>query len=116
MEDILEEIVGEIWDEQDETIELFTSIERNTYRVSSSVSIDEFFEFFGLSQNEDISSTTVNGWLTEACGNIPEIGYTFDYEHLSLEVIEADDLMTCKIIVTVKSNEKERTPEDCLEE
>ncbi len=116
MEDILEEIVGEIWDEQDEAIELFTSIGRNTYRVSSSVSIDEFFEFFGLSQNEDISSTTVNGWLTEACGNIPEIGYTFDYEHLSLEVIEADDLMTCKIIVTVKSNEKERTPEDCLEE
>lgn len=116
MEDILEEIVGEIWDEQDKAIELFTSIRRNTYRVSSSVSIDEFFEFFGLSQNEDISSTTVNGWLTEACGNISEIGYTFDYEHLSLEVIEADDLMTCKIIVTVKSNEKERTPEDCLEE
>ncbi len=114
MEDILEQIVGEIWDEQDEATEDIVSTGEHTYRVLSAISIDEFFEFFSLDPNEEIVSTTVNGWLTEVCGNIPEEGYTFDYENLSITVTKADGVMTHEVCVTVippQSDEDAETQE-----
>ena len=100
MEDIIEELVGEIWDEQDEATESIIPLEENTYRVLSGVSIDEFFEFFELDKDEEIESTTVNGWLTEQCGSIPEEDYCLEYENLVIRVTKADDLMTHEIAVT----------------
>ena len=105
MEDIIEELVGEIWDEQDEAVEPILSISEDTYRVLSNVSIDEFFSFFELDINEEIASTTVNGWLNEHCGNIPEEGFAFEYENLSICVTKADDIMTHEINVKVNSKE-----------
>lgn len=110
MEDIIEELVGEIWDEQDEETAPILPTSDDTYRVLSSVSIDEFFSFFELPPNEEIGSTTVNGWLNEHCGNIPEEGFAFDYENLSVEVTHADDIMTHEVKVTV--HEKEALPEE----
>ena len=66
----------------------------------SGVSIDEFFEFFELDKDEEIESTTVNGWLTEKCGSIPEEDYCLEYENLVIRVTKADDLMTHEIAVT----------------
>ena len=116
MEDIIEELVGEIWDEQDEAIETIVPVSEDTYKVLSSVSIDEFFEHFSLEKNEDIASITVNGWVSEVCGNIPEIGFSFDYENLSISVTEADEQMTHEVLVKViplpdeedEENEKEK--------
>ena len=105
MEDIIEELVGEIWDEQDEAVEPILSVSEDTYRVLSNVSIDEFFSFFELDINEEIASTTVNGWLNEHCGNIPEEGFAFEYENLSICVTKADDIMTHEINVKVNSKE-----------
>ena len=102
MEDILEELVGEIWDEQDEEIESIEEIEENTYRVLSKTSIEEFFAFFELEIKDDIESTTVNGWLTEHFGNIPQVNDSFDYENLTVTVTKADDLMTHELQVTVR--------------
>jgi putative hemolysin len=101
MEDIIEELVGEIWDEQDEAIEPIVETEENHYHVLSSVSIDEFFEYFSLEKSDEIESTTVNGWLSEVCGNIPEVGFAFDYENLHIEVTAADEQMTHEISVEV---------------
>lgn len=101
MEDIIEELVGEIWDEQDEATEPIVSMGEDTYRVLSSVSIDEFFEYFSLEKSENIESTTVNGWLSEVCGNIPEVGFSFRYENLSISVTVADEQMTHEITVKV---------------
>ena len=110
MEDIIEELVGEIWDEQDEEIESISQLSENTYKVLSNVSIDEFFSFFELERNDEIASTTVNGWLNEHCGNIPEEGFSLDYENLSVCVTKADDIMTHELEVTVL--EKELPPEE----
>ena len=101
MEDILEELVGEIWDEQDEETESITEIAENTYTVRSSTSIDEFFSFFELAPNDEIESTTVNGWLTEHFENIPRLGDSFTYENLIVTVLSADETMTHEIKVEV---------------
>lgn len=104
MEDILEEIVGEIWDERDEAVEDIVQLDESTYRVLCSTNIEDFFEFFDLEPAEEVEATTVNGWMTELIGNIPAQGYAFDYENLSITVTNADDLMAHEI--TVKVNEK----------
>ena len=82
MEDIIEELVGEIWDESDEEILPIKEIGDDKYRVLSTVSLDEFFTFFELDVDEESDSTTVNGWVNERAESIPEIGFTFDYEKL----------------------------------
>ena len=76
-------------------------MEEGSYRVLSSVSIDEFFDYFSLEKSDEIESTTVNGWLSEVCGNIPEVGFAFDYDNLHIEVTVADEQMTHEISVEV---------------
>lgn len=104
MEDIIEELVGEIWDEQDEegeSVSPITQIEENTYKVLSSVTIDEFFEFFELEKNDEILSTTVNGWLSEHFEMIPEVGCELQYENLTVRVTDADEQKANEVLVTV---------------
>ena len=113
MEDIIEELVGEIWDEQDEATEPIMPMGEDTYRVLSSISIDDFFEYFSLEKSEDIESTTINGWLSEVCGNIPETGFGFDYANLSISVTLADEQMTHEILVKIMPKvEKNDNDED----
>lgn len=110
MEDILEELVGEIWDESDEAVENIKKVDDNTYRVLCTTSTEDFFEFFELEPDEESEATTVNGWLIEKSEIIPESGYTFEYENLLITVVSADELMTHEITVEVK--ETEETEED----
>ena len=112
IEDILEEIVGEIWDEQDEAVEPIIQMDEDTYRVPSHVSLDEFFDYFSLENSDDIESNTVNGWVSEVCGNIPEVGFAFEYENLSITVTEADEQMTREISVKVMPVEDDEDDDD----
>ena len=105
MEDIIEELVGEIWDELDEAIEPIKEIAEDKYRVLSTVSLDEFFTFFEIDSDEEIDSTTVNGWVGERAESIPEVGFTFDYANLSVTVTKADDIMSHEIEVIVNHKE-----------
>lgn len=99
MEDVLEEIVGEIWDERDEEIKNFVQIDEQTYKVLCAAPVEDFFEFFELEQDPETEATTVNGWLTEISRTIPDVGYEFEYENLKVTVTKADELMTHEIIV-----------------
>ena len=112
IEDILEELVGEIWDEQDEEIDNIEKISDTEYRVLCSTSIEEFFEFFELEPEEETEATTVNGWLIEISGNIPQEGFCFTYGNVEITVIKADDLMTHEI--SVKVLEPAETPEEAV--
>lgn len=105
MEDIIEELVGEIWDELDEAIEPIKEIAEDKYRVLSTVSLDEFFTFFEIDSDEEIDSTTVNGWVGERAESIPEVGFSFDYANLSVTVTKADDIMSHEIEVVVHQEE-----------
>ena len=112
MEDIIEELVGEIWDEQDEATESIVEVEENNYRVLSSVTIDEFFEFFELDKNDDIESTTVNGWLSEHFGMIPEVDCELEYEKLTIRVTDADEQKANEVLVIVTPQVEDDEEED----
>ncbi len=107
LEDILEEIVGEINDESDEEAELITKLSDNSYKINCTLNIDEFFECFDMHTPEGIKSTTVNGWLCELCGNIPEKGEKLDYEKLRITVTNADEIMSHEITVHIADKEEE---------
>lgn len=104
MEDILEEIVGEIWDERDEAVEDFAKLDDNTYRVMCSANIEDFFEFFEIEPEIETEALTVNGWIIELIGSIPEQNFSFEYSNLSITVSKADEFMALEMIVKV--NEK----------
>lgn len=74
LEDILEELVGEIWDEHDEVVNYFTKIDDTTYIVDGRAELDKFFETFGLDKDEaaDFDSQTVSGWIIAEIGEIPK--------------------------------------------
>ncbi len=88
MEDILEELVGEIWDEHDEVVEDFKKIGENEYRVDGSVNFEDFCEFFGL--EAEAESISVGGWAMELMGKIAENGDNFGFENLDITVLETD--------------------------
>ena len=84
MEDILEELVGEIWDEHDEVVENFRRVAENVFSVDCSVDLEDFFEFFGV--RDDDESSTLNGWVMAKLDRVPQVGDSFDFESLHVTV------------------------------
>ena len=77
LEDILEELVGEIWDEHDEVTEDFRKQSDGSWLVSGSASVDDLFEMLDLPEDEDIDSNTVNGLVQEKTCHLPKVGDHF---------------------------------------
>ena len=77
LEDILEELVGEIWDEHDEATEDFRKQSDGSWLVSGSASVDDLFEELDLPEDEDIDSNTVNGLVQEKTHHLPKVGDRF---------------------------------------
>ena len=103
LEDILEELVGEIWDEHDEISVDIEKISDTEYIVDGSASLEDFFEYFGLSEDErDI--TSVNGWVMLKTEKIPEKGDSFEYKNLTVLVISTEGKRADKIKITVCEN------------
>ena len=88
MEDILEELVGDIWDEHDEVVEDYKEIAENTFRIDCGGSLADFMEFFDLEIESD--SITINGWIMEVMDKIPACGDRFSFENLDVTVTETD--------------------------
>ncbi len=88
MEDILEELVGEIWDEHDEVVETFLELGEDKYRVDCSVSLDDFCDKFDISPQSD--SVSLGGWISEELDKIPEVGDVFTFANLEVSVVEVD--------------------------
>ena len=103
LEDILEELVGEIWDEHDEVLVDIEKTSENEYMVDGSASLGDFFEYFHIISEENEVST-VNGWVMLQTDKIPEKGDSFSFENLDAVVISTDGKRADKIRITV--NEK----------
>ena len=77
LEDILEDLVGEIWDEHDEVTEDFRKQSDGSWLVSGSASVDDLYEELDLPEEEDIDSNTVNGLVQEKTCHLPKVGDRF---------------------------------------
>ena len=106
MEDILEELVGDIWDEHDEVVEEIVQLDETTYRVDCNTSLNTFCDEFDV-DIESESATAVSGWLMEALDKLPVIGDSFSFEHLDIQVTETDDHRPTYIRVIVNEIEDE---------
>lgn len=103
LEDILEELVGEIWDEHDEVQNDIEEIGKNEYIVQGSMSIFDFYEFFNI-HKEEKEVSTVNGWIMKNTDKIPQVDDTFDYDNLSALVLTVDGKRAEEIKITVKED------------
>lgn len=84
MEDVLEQLVGEIWDEHDVRVDDFTLMPNGWYRVDCAAELVKFDDFFDVDVESE--STTVAGWIAEELGKVPENYDYFEYEHLQIRV------------------------------
>ncbi len=111
MEDLLEEIVGEIWDEDEEIESNIQKISDRQWRVDGDMELDDMYDLFGMKRNEEDSEfVTVGGFISETLGTIPKKGDSFDFRGLSLTV---DSVTNQRIdTVTIKLLDKEEDKEE----
>ncbi|MCL1844387.1 MAG: hemolysin family protein [Defluviitaleaceae bacterium] len=102
MEDILEELVGEIWDESDEIIEEFLPLGENRHKILGNADIDKMFEYFDM--EGDSESNTVCGWIMDVLRRVPEEGDSFEFENLTVTVTKADGRRAeeCEVLVAAE--------------
>ena len=91
LEDILEELVGEIWDEHDEVSQDIEIKSEGECIVSGNANLEKVFEYLQLEIDDEIDALTVNGWLMDQLGRVPEMGDKVEYHNFEITVIEMDD-------------------------
>ena len=111
MEDILEELVGDIWDDTDVIVTECISTGENTYEVACDMNIDDFFEEIDFEKPEDFTCeySTMGGWAIEMLESDPHVGDSFRYENLFVIVAQMNKECVEKLTVLVepKADEEE---------
>jgi CBS domain containing-hemolysin-like protein len=104
MEDILEQLVGDIYDENDEVIEEFVQLEENKHQINCSADIGKMFAYFDMEEDDEETAhaSTVGGWIMDTLGRIPEVGDSFVHEKLTVTVTQADQRRAELCVVEVK--------------
>ena len=101
MEDLLEEIVGDIWDEDEEEELPFQQLPDGSYEVSGDMDIDDLFEDFDYyNRHFESESSTVGGWAMEMLEHLPEPGEVFEYDGFTVQVLEVDEQRVTRLRVT----------------
>ena len=102
LEDILEELVGDIWDESDPIEDDFQQLSETEFRLNGTVNLfDLLWEVDLEAHEDDFESTTVGGWVTELLGTFPAEGQQVIWETLKITVEAVDDLRVTWILVEV---------------
>ena len=109
MEDVLEQLVGEIWDDTDEVEEEIVERPDGQYELDGDMVISDFLELVGIKEKDfDAESETVGGWTIEMFGAFPKPGDSFEYENMSVTVLEMDGLRVEKVLVKILPPEQEQ--------
>ena len=106
MEDILEELVGEIWDEHEQEEIPIRETAEHTYLVDAGMDFDDFADFFYLKTDSEMVS--VSGWVMERCGGVPESGDRFTYDDLDVLVVKVDHHRIEELRVTQRPHAGEK--------
>jgi len=108
LEDVLESLVGEIYDEHDEVVEDIIQVSENKFKALGSTSIDKFLEFFSLEDiQEDSDITTVSGFAAHNLEKIPDEGDMFEYENLKITITKTDSNRVLEAVIEVFEKEPE---------
>ena len=107
LEDILEELVGEIWDEHDEVEDCVRQTGDDEYLVTGFANLEDLFERLGVNTKEEFDATTVGGWVIETMGKIPPTGSSFMFENLRVLVTKANSKRVLEIRVKVMPVEED---------
>ena len=113
MEDVLEELVGEIYDEHDEVNEEVVEHEDGTVMVDGSMQLQELLDKYGLENEYD--ADTVGGWVGETLEKVPEVGDSFTLEKYRFTVAEMDGFRVTRVEIAPLP-EEETTPEEAQKE
>ncbi|MBR3356770.1 MAG: HlyC/CorC family transporter [Solobacterium sp.] len=108
LEDIIEELVGEIWDEHDTVKEFYTEIDEHTWLIKADCEVDDLFDRFDVDwkEDEDDDFITVSGWAIHALEHIPKVGEEFDYQNLHVTVTKADQRKVIEVKVEIRSGKE----------
>ncbi|MBQ3493151.1 MAG: HlyC/CorC family transporter [Clostridia bacterium] len=112
MEDIIEELVGEIFDEHDEDVNYFKQIGENVCLVDGNANISDTFEYFSLGEDEAVESNTVSGWVIETLGEIPHAGKKFEYKNLDIEITKSTVKKVLQVKITLTEREEQQETEE----
>ena len=111
LEDIIEELVGDIYDESDEIVHEFVRTAPHCYTIVGTFSISDMRDALDEedipSQMPEAASTSVGGWVTELLGHIPEVGETVQVGTFQFQVLETDNQSVTKIALQVSPEQKE---------
>lgn len=115
MEDVLEELVGEIWDEYDDVEEDFQKIDDATYLISGDANVYDMMEELECDFKDfDSDYNTVSGWTLEVMEHIPQVGESFLFHHLKVTVMELEDQRITKL--KVEKLTSQQLQEDALQQ
>ena len=106
MEDILEELVGDMWDEMDEVKENYRKVTKFSYEVDGSMNIDDLFKLFNLTPPDDESYETLAGYVMDKLGRFAEVGDKFTSDNLYFEVLSIEEFTVDKVLVRKKRKSK----------
>ena len=102
MEDVLEQIVGDIWDESDVVEHEVVQREKSEYELDGAMILSDFLELVGLNEDDvDAESNTVGGWTLEMFEGFPKEGDHFDYKNVTVTVLKMDNLRVDRVLITV---------------
>ena len=109
MEDALEQIVGDIWDETDQVEQEVVQRAENEFEVDGDMTISDFLELTGIREDDfEAESETVGGWTVERFGEFPGVGDSFSYENLMVTVLAMDGRRVEKVLVRLDPSAKEK--------
>lgn len=102
MEDVLEQIVGDIWDESDVVEHEVVQREESEYELDGAMILSDFLELVGLNEDDfDAESNTVGGWTLEMFGGFPKEGDSFSFRNMTVTVLAMDGRRVERVLVKV---------------
>jgi putative hemolysin len=110
VEDILEELVGEIWDEHEEIVKDIQKVSEDEYNVSGSYNVDKLLEKFDIQDEEEPDALTVSGWVSDALDHFPHAGDEVTINRMHIRVVKVDErrIVMVRIRLLPKPEPKEK--------
>ncbi|MBC8570598.1 HlyC/CorC family transporter [Oscillospiraceae bacterium NSJ-54] len=107
LEDILEELVGEIWDEEDEVERDIEVLGEGRIRVKGDIDVDDVFDYFGLPDPDDsITAVTISGYIMDVAGKVPESGERFSADGFVFHVEQVEEQRILSVVISRRPQEE----------